>query len=198
MGYEARARCDLGTQTETVKALLESDRIILRGQAIRRQIETVRLAHLRVHGEALVFEAPEGETVVLHLGTQEAGKWMRKLQAPAPTLAAKLGIGPAALAAVYGMVDDEALAAALEGAVTSEAAAATVLVAVLRSEADLNEAVRLHAGMPCRGLWAVHEKGSRVALPSASIRNALREMGYKDHKVAGVSPRWTATRYAKP
>jgi uncharacterized protein (DUF1697 family) len=198
VGREAQVRCDIGTQTETVKAQIESGKLILRGSAIRRQLETDRISRARVHDDALVFEAPEGDTVMLHLGAKEASTWLRKLQAPAPTLTDKLGIGRERLVAVYGTVDDEKLAEALHEVVATTAEAATVLVAVLRSKADLDEVVQLHAAMPCRGLWVVHEKGPKASLKSVTIRETLRGLGYKDHKVAGISPQWTATRYAKP
>ena len=73
------------------------------------------LQKLRVDGEALCFDA-EGEAVALALGDKEAGKWLAKLQAPPPTLAAKLGVSadnPALLIGPTVGTLDPALAEAL-------------------------------------------------------------------------------------
>ncbi len=197
MGLEAQALCRIGATGEPVKALLESTQLVLRGATIRRRFERPELQHLCVRGSALQWQAGD-ETVVLELGAALAQKWLLKLQTPPPTLAAKLGIGPDKPAAVLGMVDDAALHQALEGATTDDLSLAVELLAVVHADAELQQAVQRHAGMSCRGLWVVHEKGSGAALGDVAIRQALRGQGYKDVKTTAVSGRYTATRYLKP
>lgn len=197
MGREAQVPCTIGSHTETVKALLESKQLILRGATHQRRFELSALQRVRVHGDALAFTAG-GEAVALALGAMSAQKWLDKIQAPPPTLAAKLGIGPAQPAAVFGRAADDAeLAAALQGATTDQLSRASVLVAVVLSPDELTRAVALHAGMPCKGMWVVHAKGKAAALGDTAIRTALRAQGYVDNKTSAVSERLTATRYVK-
>jgi hypothetical protein len=197
MGYEAQVLCELGTERQTVLALLESQELVLRG-ALRRRFLIAYMAAPRVDRGALTFESKDGDTVALHLGDELARKWLKKIQTPPPPLAAKLGIGPHARAAVIGPITDASLAQALKGATTDDFSRAEVLIAMLQGMSDLQAAVAQHAAMPCRGVWLVHRKGPDAALPDAQIRLAMRELGYKDHKITGVSSEWTATRYAKP
>lgn len=197
MGYEAQALCELGMKRENVKALLESHELLLRG-AIKRRFAITTMVNPRVRDGVLTFEAADGATVSLHLGSDVSQLWLRKIQTPPPSLADKLGIGPDQPAAVFGTVPDEALSQALSsGTETRNLQTATVLIAVVKTPADLVAAVQMHADMPCRGLWIIHQKGPKAALPDAQIRTTLRDLGYKDHKVATVSAHWTATRYAR-
>jgi hypothetical protein len=195
MGREATCAARVGAESAEVKALLESSELILRG-GFKRRYAIAGMRELQVLGDELQFQA-SGEQVALALGAAQATSWARKIATPAPTLAAKLGIAGDRPAYVFGNADDPALAAALTGASTSDAQRAHLLIAVLRSEADLEAAVELHAGMPCAMLWAVVPKG-RGAVPSdASVRRTLRERGYVDSKTAAVSATLTATRYGR-
>lgn len=197
MGYEAQALCELGLKRENVKALLESHELLIRG-AIKRRFALAAIFNPRVQDGVLAFESASGDTVSLHLGSDVSQKWLRKIQAPPPSLADKLGIGPDHPAAVVGTVPDEALAHALSnGTETRNLQAASVLIAVVKTPADLARAVQTHSTMPCHGLWVIHQKGPKVALPDAQIRASLRDLGYRDHKVSAVSANWTATCYAR-
>ncbi|WAC75081.1 hypothetical protein OU995_10435 [Roseateles sp. SL47] len=197
MGDEVQVLCELGEERRLVRAFLESQELVLRG-ALRRRFLITGMAAPRVQSGALMFESTEGDTVSLHLGEVLANKWLKKIQTPPPSLAAKLGISASQRAFVLGDVTDETLSQALQGTTTTQPVAAVVLVTMVRTIADLQAAVAAHAQMPCRGLWLVHEKGANAPLPDSRIRVAMRELGYKDHKITGVSDRWTATRYAKP
>lgn len=197
MGREAQVTCRIGSTEEAVKALLESQELVLRGATLRRRWPLADLKGLAVRGEALAFRAG-GEAVALQLGAAEAAKWKLRIETPPPGLARKLGIAPDRPAAVFGPVDDDpALAAALQGACTDSVAEATVLVAVVLDDAALAQAMALHRGLPCDGLWVVHAKGRGVALPESRIRETLRAQGYVDHKTSAVSERLTATRYRR-
>jgi hypothetical protein len=196
MGREAQGLCTIGPHTEAVKALLESTVLIVRGATLKRQFAISALSNVEVQGNALRFQC-EGERVTLELGAEEAQKWLKKIMTPAPSLAAKLGIGAEAKAYVLGHADDAALAAALAGASTTRAIDAAVLIAITLDDSDLTEAIAQHAGMPCRAMWVVHLKGKAATLGDTAIRQRLRGSGYMDNKTTAVSDRFTATRYAR-
>jgi len=196
MGREAACQAQVGAETAAVKALLESHALILRG-ALRRRWDLADLQQLQVAGEMLQFQAP-GEAVRLQLGAAEAGRWLLKIQAPPPSLAARLGVGPAAPVWLHGTADDAALAQALADATTTDPAAARQMLAVVRSAEALADALHVHAGLPCPQLWLVHPKGRGATLGDAQIRQTLRGLGYADSKATAVSDTLTATRWRRP
>lgn len=199
MGREARCTARVGDQAASeVQALLESTAIVLRGE-LKRRWAIAGLQHLRVEGEALCFEA-EGDTVALALGEAEAGRWLKKLLTPPPTLAAKLGISAATPALLMGPTRgtlDPALAEALGQGLTGNPRAAHMLVAVVQSPVEVERMADFHADMPCKAVWVVHPKG-RDAYPSdAEVRLEMRRRGYVDNKTSAVSDTLTATRYVR-
>jgi hypothetical protein len=196
MGREATCLCRACSHTEPVRALLESAELRLRGATLKRRLAISSVAAPQVVGDDLVFRA-EGEDWRLALGQAEAQKWLQKLTTPPPSLAAKLGISAAKPAWVAGPVEDEALAAALQGATTPDPAAAHVLLAVVANEASLERALALHGSMPCAAVWLVYRKGPAAVPGDTAIRALLRSRGYMDHKSCAVSEAWTATRYAR-
>ena len=197
MGREAAVRATVGGESADVKALLESRELILRG-ALRRRWALESLAGVHVDGELLVFEAGD-ETVRLALGAKEAAAWLRKIETPPPSLAAKLGVSSAAPAFVCGTVDDAELAAALQGATTADAKAASQLVALVLDGADLAAALRQFARLPAaRHAWLVYPKGKAANPGDTAIREAWRAAGFNDTKSCAVSEHLTATRYSRP
>ena len=78
MGREAQVPCTVGGHTETVKAMLESKELILRGATLKRRFELAALKRPRVQGDALAFTAG-GEAVSLSLGAVQAQKWLHKI-----------------------------------------------------------------------------------------------------------------------
>jgi len=195
MGREAQCSAHVGAETAAVKALLESSGVILRG-GIRRSYALADLQSVQVAGEQLRFSAG-GEAVALDLGNAEAQRWLKKLTTPPPTLAAKLGVGPASPAWVIGPLDDVALAEALQGARTRSVSKASCLVAVVFSGDELQAAVQLHQTLPCPALWVVHPKGAAASLGDTQVRQTLRGCGYVDNKSTAVSAALTATRYTR-
>lgn len=202
MGREASCTARVGTPQSTesadVAALLESTHVVLRG-ALKRKWAIAGLQNLRVAGDELLFDA-DGEAVALALGEKEAGKWLAKLQAPPPTLAAKLGISadnPALLIGPTVGTLDPALAEALSHGLTGNVKAARMLVAVISKPGELERMADFHATMLCKTVWVVHQKG-RDAFPSdGEIRMELRSRGYVDNKTSSVSETLTATRYVR-
>jgi hypothetical protein len=195
MGRETVCQAHVGPERAEVKALLESMELILRG-AIKRRYPVATLQKLRVANGALHFQA-NGEVVALFLGEEQSLRWANQVNTPPPTLAAKLGLGPSQRAFVLGVLDDDALKQALQGVVTTDAKAAHVLLAVVRSEADLQSAITAHSLMPCPAMWVVHGKGKAAAVGDSLVRQTLRAQGYMDNKTSAVSDTLTATRYAR-
>lgn len=198
MGREAPCTARVGTETAEVTALLESTAIVLRG-AIRRRYDIAALQGLQVEGGELRFQAGD-EAVALALGEPEAGKWLRKLQTPPPTLAAKLGVSAASPALLIGPTVgalDPALAEALAGGTTTNMREARMLVAVLSKASELPRMAEFHADMICKTVWVVHPKGPDADPSDAEVRTAMRGWGYVDNKTTAVSERLTATRYVR-
>jgi hypothetical protein len=196
MGREARVRVTLGGESAEAHALLEGTELILRG-AWRRRWPLDALAAVRVEHDALVFEA-DGGTVRLALGATQAAAWARKIALPPPTLASKMGLGPAAPAWVCGPLDDTQLAQALRDATTTNPHRATQLVAVVLDDAGLASAMAQFGRLPAaRHAWLVYPKGRAAAPGDSAIRAAMRAAGFADSKSCAVSERLTATRYSK-
>ena len=196
MGREAQCFCRWGASGAEVKALLESDVLILRGD-MKRRVSLSSLAGVRVVGEELCFEVGL-EPVALALGTNEAARWAKKIATPPPSLRQKLGIGDAVKGYVIGSLHEPALIAALKGAQTSVAADARMAIAIVESAVDLENAVRAHAKLSRSApIWVVHRKGRRAAFGEGAVRQTMRTKGFMDTKVAAVSAEFTATRYSR-
>lgn len=194
MGREALGTGRWKGQSGAVKALLESDAIILRG-AVRARFPRSTLSDICAQGDTLSMMAG-GDPVELELGHAEAVKWVSVLQKPLPTLAHKLGVSPENPAHVLGAIDDAALCEALADVTVPSAGDAAMLIAILREEADLAAALlvsQAHAGLP---IWCVYGKGPFKTVSDGAIRSFLRASGYVDSKTSAVSDRLTATRYA--
>ena len=196
MGREALCTARVGTETAEATALLESTTIVLRGE-LKRRWDIAALQNLRVAGEELLFDAAD-EAVALVLGEKEAAKWLKKLQTPPPTLAAKLGVSAENPALLIGPTVgplDPALAEALAGGITTNVREARMLVAVLSNPSELPRMAEFHADMICKTVWVVHPKGPEASPSDAEVRVAMRGWGYVDNKTSAVSDRLTATRW---
>jgi hypothetical protein len=193
MGKEAVALCRWKGETAEVKVLLEANEIILRG-AIRARLLRSQFTCMSLQdGMLAVTVGPD--TLSLELGQKEAERWLLALQKPAPTLAQKLGVTASQKALVIGQVDDPALKAALAGAVTEEPNQATLVVAILTTEADLEAAVKVAQNAPHCPIWCVYGKSQFATLKDSTIRSIMRESRFIDTKTSGISEKLTATRY---
>jgi len=191
MGLEAHCACRWNGGAGTVKALLETRDLILRGD-VKRTLPIASLAEIRVDGDALHFRAGD-EVWALILGAAPAQRWAKKLATPPPTLAHKLGIGPDARVRVIGPVEDAALLDALQGAVAAEGEAAGLSIAVVADEAALDHVLQVHGATG--PLWLVYAKGPKSRFGEGPVRRLMRAAGYIDVKVSAVSDRLSATRY---
>jgi hypothetical protein len=195
MGREAEGHAVWRDAAGAVKALLEGDAIILRGE-VRAKLPRSGLMDWRVDGEDLCLRF-DGEPLVLTLGAKEAAAWVRALERPVPSLAAKLGVSGAARAWVIGGPPPEELAVAMAGAEAAGPGEASLIVAVLTGPGDL--ATALGAGQET-GLrvWCVHGKGKAAAVGDAAVRAAFRAAGWTDIKASAVSDGFSATLYRPP
>ena len=195
MGAEATCRCRWPGGSGEVKALLETRELILRG-FLRRVVPLAKMANLRVEGDSLSFTTG-GETIALELGAARARRWAEKIANP-PTLAAKLGIGPAAKAWVIGTVTEAALLEALSDGMAASPEEARLSLAVVTSEDGLAETARMHETLlPGAPIWIIHGKGKQAAIGDNAVRRFMRAAGYIDTKISGVSDTLSATRYAR-
>lgn len=189
MGLEAEIALETNGQTHRVKALLESHDLILRG-AFKRTFRICDIANVAVHDGALHF-VHDGTGYILHLPRAET--WAKKLTAPPPSLASKLGISPDKPAFVIGTVDDEALATALDGNTTATVTKAAQFIVI----AETPEALPKVPHLPALPVWIVYPKGARSAVPESVVRGHMRNAGWSDTKTSAVSARLTALRFHK-
>lgn len=195
MGREARGAALWRGQVGAVKALLESDAIILRGE-VRGKLPRVGLMDWRVEGEDLCLTS-EGEVLRLTLGAAEAAAWVKALDKPAPSLAAKLGVSVTARAWVIGGPQPEELAVAMAGSEAGGPGEAAVIVAVLTGPGDLEAALAAGQESGLR-VWCVHGRGKGAAVQDAAVRGAFRAAGWVDVKASAVSEGFSATLYRPP
>ena len=195
MGREAICRCKWGGVTAQVKALLETQELILRGE-LRKRVPFAELKSIEAKGERLCFTVA-GERVELALGNDYATKWAAAILAGPKPLAKKLGITSETAVRVIGEPGDETLNEALAQAAQILARNATLIVACVETPAELASALKksgeqLAAGVP---IWLVYPKGKGHPLNESMIRDAVLSMGLVDTKVAAVSDRLTAIRF---
>lgn len=192
MGREAEGHAVWRGVSGAVKALLESDGIILRGE-IRAKLRRDGLRGWRVEGEDL-FLLSDGESLALTLGAKEAAAWVRALDRPVPSLAAKLGVSAVARAWVIGGPPPEEIAVAVAGAVAPGPAGAALIIAVLTGPGDLEAALAAGQASGLR-VWCVHGKGRGAVIGDAAVRAAFRAAGWMDIKSSAVSEAFSATLY---
>jgi hypothetical protein len=192
MGRETQAIVSFRGQSAEAKVLLESTELILRG-GIKAKLPRASLSDVRAIGDGLRLIA-DGELLHVVMAEPEAARWAKAILAPPPSLASKLGVGPARPALVAGVVSDATLAEALAGATTTDATAAVALIAIIEDLAGLAVALSKAAetDLPC---WCVYLKGKAADPGDAAVRAAFRNAGLIDNKTCAVSARLTATRY---
>ena len=195
MGREAEGHAVWRGASGAVKAYLESDGIILRGE-VRGKLPRSGLMGWQVEGEDLCLRSG-GEALVLTLGATEAAAWVKALEKPVPSLAAKLGVSVSARAWVIGGPAPEEIAVAVAGADAGGPEGAAVIVAVLSGPGDLEAALAVGQATGLR-VWCVHGKGKGAAVPDSAVRAAFRAAGWMDIKTSAVSEGFTATLYRPP
>lgn len=195
MGREAEGHARFRGMDGAVKAFLESDGIILRGE-VRAKLPRAGLLDWRVEGNDLCLRV-DGEPLVLTLGAREAAAWVKELDKPVPTLAAKLGVSATTRAWLIGGPAPEEIAVALAGFLAPGPGDAALIVAVLSGPGDLEAALAAGQAQGLR-VWCVHGKGKGAAVGDAAVRAAFRAAGWMDIKSSAVSEAFSATLYRPP
>ena len=192
MGREAMVKAQVGAEKGEVKAILESQELILRG-AIKRRFAKEGMMQVASVDGALSFSC-QGEHVKLHLGEIKAEAWAKAIATPPPGLRTKLGLDKGAKTLLTKACDDPQLIEALHGSVTKDATDAVMVIATIEGPDDLTLALKASKGLP---VWTIYPKGKMSQFGDAAIRAAMRAEGFKDTKSCAVSDRLTATRYNK-
>jgi len=171
-----------------VKALLESEELVLRG-GVRLTIPFRAVRDVSAAEGVLRVAWPEG-TVELDLGDR-AARWAERIKNPR-TLADKLGLRPGLRVGVAG-VEHETLA----GFGPPQADADLLFVGV-ESRTELSRVAELAPLLaPAGGLWVVAPKG-RSDPTAMDVLTAGRAAGLTDVKVARFSDSHTAHKFVIP
>jgi hypothetical protein len=199
MGREATCKCEWAGTTASVKALLETSELILRGE-IRKRVPFTELKSVKAGSDRLSFRVG-ADPVHLYLGAAQAQKWAAALKAGPTPLAKKLGITAKTQVRTVGAMSDDALASALAeaGQVSARTSAKIpdVIVACIDTPESLSTALgkteaQLAKGVP---IWLVYPKGPGRPLNESLVRAELLPRGMVDTKVAAVSATLTAIRF---
>ena len=195
MGREAVCTCDWAGTVGEVRALLESNELILRGD-IRKRVAFQKIKGVKAESDCLCF-AVGGEKVQLVLGAFVAAKWAATITSPPASLARKLGITEKTVVRTIGNTDDENLKAALAEAARVSSQGANLTVACVDTPESLKMAIKQAGDAVANSvpIWIVYAKGPGHPLNEAAIRTALRDRGLMDSKVASVSSNLTALRF---
>jgi hypothetical protein len=197
MGRETICECTCDGATAEVKALLESEELILRGD-IRMRAPLHALRDVRVESESLCFNFDE-RPIQLRLGAAAAKSWVKKINTPPPSLGDKLGITGKTVRTI-GPISDRALDAALSSAALLSARNPDVILSYVDTPESLGETLREAKTQLARSipLWLIYRKGPGHAINESAIRTTLRADGLMDTKVASVSAELTALRFSRP
>ncbi len=199
MGLEAECTVRVGRKTSTGKALLETERLIFRGD-FHLDIPFDRMKSVTTHGGTLVVVADEQETQ-LELGTPMAERWARLIKEP-KGLFEKLEIGAQSRVAVVDIADSLFVVALREHTASVAEGRVPGGVPVIFFGAETRDALRkvqlLRARMMDAGvLWIVRPKASK-AISEADVFDALRASGLVDTKVVAFSKTHTAHKAVIP
>jgi hypothetical protein len=194
MGREATCKCQWSGSSITVRALLETQEIILRGALLKR-VPFKEMKQIAVHNNQLQFKVGD-ETVALLLEPGVAEKWATAIKNP-PSLARKLGITATSTVHTIGRVGDNALKAAIAEASQVSNKRCTLIIAYVDSPASVENALQksgrdLERGVP---IWFIYRKGPGHPLNEAQLRSIALATGIVDTKTAAVSTTLTALRF---
>jgi hypothetical protein len=193
MGREATCHCKWGDEQGDCKVLLEPTELIFR-HGIRRRVLLSALTDMAAVGENLVFHAGR-DRVQLRLGPEVAQRWLKAMKTPPPSLARKLGISPTTKLLVLGDVQSEELTAAIAQAGSLAGKEVDLTLICVDSERALSQC--FEGGTCSAPLWIVYPKGPDSSLKESAVRELLRSRGFIDTKVASVSAKLTALRFAR-
>lgn len=205
MGQEARCVARVGGRTVQVKALLESEGLILRGEH-RARVSFTDLDAVEAHAGTLTLHQ-NGEAIVLELGAA-AATWAEKIRNPR-TLLQKLGVKDGQRAVAIGLTDADLLGKLRASTALAEHPAVSAGLAEVGTDldlvfvevterADLDALPALSRAISQAGaVWVLHPKG-RADLRDVDVIASGRAAGLVDKKVARISDRLSALRFVIP
>jgi hypothetical protein len=195
MGRTVLCHAALDRDEGEAKAMLESDRLLLRGD-LRASLPLATLRSVRTDGVLLRAETGLGP-LALTLGEREAALWAKKILSP-PSLARKLGVAPDTT--IHVVDDPDLLRPALDSISATHVALedATVVFALFDTQQSLGKLAELAGRMqPQAQLWAVRPKGPKAMPREADLMAALRTVGFRPNKTAAWSTTHSADRYRR-
>lgn len=195
MGREDVSVCHWQGDIAEVRLHLDSQELTLRGD-IRAKIARGQMKAVTLCEEGVRVATDTGD-LIMEMAQIEAERWQKALLKTPPTLAQKLGVSPQAPAFVQGNLDDPVLHEALTGAVAPDLSAATILLAVVLDQAELDAAIALAESAPDKHIWMLYRKGKAADVTGTLVRTEMRARDFIDSKSCAVSDQLTATRYRK-
>lgn len=193
MGREATCHCKWGAEEADCKVLLEGRELIVR-LGMRRRVPLSAMAGVAARGGKLVFNVGQ-DHVELRLGPEAAQRWAKAIASLPPSLASKLGISRATRLSVIGDIQSEELKAAVAEANPARGKEVDLLLICVNSQSEVHQYLK---DKTCTGpLWIVYPKGASSEVKESALRELLRTHGFIDTKVASVSAKLTALRFAK-
>jgi hypothetical protein len=165
MGREAICECTFADTTAEVKALLESDELILRGD-IRMRAPLHALYDVRVKSESLCFHFDK-HPVQLRLGAAAAKSWAKKIKTPPSSLADKLGITGKTVRTI-GPISDRMLDSALSSAALVRAQNPDLIISCVDTPESLATTLRDAKAQLARSvpIWLVYRQSHPISLIS--------------------------------
>jgi hypothetical protein len=199
MGLEAECTVRVGRKSSAGTALLESERLIFRGD-FRLEIPFETMRDVATDGDALVVKTDDQEAR-FELSAPVADRWMRLIKEP-KSLFEKLEVGKDSRIAVVDVFDSVFLTALRERTASVAEGRVPEGAPVVFFGAETKDALRkvqlLRARMIDTGiLWIVRPKGSK-AISEADVYEAIRGAGLTDTKVVAFSKTHTAHKCVIP
>lgn len=197
MGRQAKAFWIEAGERTAVTLHLESDALEVSGGR-RAKVPRSEFRRIDAIDGVMEFEAG-GDSFRFELG-DAASAWAKALATPAPSLAEKLGVAHGESVAVRGELPIAELTEALSDAPRLAPWEAAVVVAVVRTEAELDSLPGwLRECGVVAPVWIVHGKGRASTAPGDNaVRTVMRAAGLHDTKVSAIGGTWSATRYSLP
>jgi hypothetical protein len=205
MGQTATCEVQIDGKTERRDALLETAELIVRGSGGKKSLRVPFSAMKKISaadGQLRISWAAAGKaaTLVLNLGPR-ATVWADKIKNP-PSRLDKLGVKPGMKVAVWGTLDEDALAELQVRAdvrVGKPRGGEAIVFLAVESPAELAR-IREAAGKIAAdgAVWVVRRKGKDAPVTEAASMAAGKAAGLVDTKVAAFSATHTAERYVIP
>ncbi|MEO7086954.1 MAG: hypothetical protein ABI442_21115 [Gemmatimonadaceae bacterium] len=204
MGYEttcrARVTDERGVRDAESKVLLETDELIVRGEA-RVKIPRASIQKVSTRAGVVTITSPTA-TVSLNLGADAAVVWKKKLEEPPKRLIDKLDVKSGASIWVIGDIDEtliaqlgERSANVCKGRTAKGVDAAFVSIETPEQLERIDRA--LAAITDAGSVWAIHRKGPTGVADTTIFAHAT-SLGLTYVKVARVSESHTAEKLVRP